>query len=232
MKKIVMSKQDRKRVITRYSKRYLEYGYSPKTLGWDKGKQDLRYSILFEEFDVDKRSILDVGCGFGDANKVLTNLSDNYRYMGVDIVEELLTQAKDSYKNCDNIAFILGDFLELEFQDSYDFVVASGIFNFKLADGNNYQFIEAFMNKAFLLSKEGVAFDFLSDRVDYQSELTFHSNPTIILEMAYKLSRNVILKSNYMPFEFTVVIFKDDSFDVEDTIFKRFKSEKSYYRFH
>jgi len=227
-----MSSNEKKKVIQRYTKRYNEYGYSPKTLGWDKGKQDLRYSILLEEFKLNKKSILDIGCGFGDANKILKQITSEYSYTGIDIVEELLLEAQKNYKNEGNISFIHGDFLEKEFTQKYDILLASGIFNFRLEEQDNYEFIESCMKKAFELAKDGIAFDFLSDKVDFKSELTFHSSPSIILDMAYRLSKNVILKNNYMPFEFTIVIFKDESFKVEDTIFTRFKNEKKYYRFH
>lgn len=52
-----------------------------------------------------------------------------------------------------------------------------------------------------------------------------------ILEMAYKLSRNIILRNDYMPFEFSIVIFKDDSFSKEDTLFTKYKNSKyGYYQ--
>ena len=40
------SSTDKRNVIERYVKRYKEFGYSPKSLGWDKGKQDIRFDIL------------------------------------------------------------------------------------------------------------------------------------------------------------------------------------------
>lgn len=220
-----MPEVDKNIVIDRYSKRYKEFGYSPKSLGWDKGKQELRYHILFEEFDLEGKSILDIGCGFGDANKLISQRTKNYTYLGIDIVEDLINEARMQYKNSQNINFILEDFLKIEIEE-YDIVVSSGVFNFKLHEDDNYIFINSFMNKAFQIAKEGFAFDFLSNKVDFQYEHTFHSSPSKILDMGYELSRNVILKNHYMPFEFALIVFKDDSFDKEDTIFKRFKLEK------
>jgi len=227
-----MSSNEKEKVIQRYTKRYNEYGYSPKTLGWDKGKQDLRYSILLEEFKLDNKNVLDIGCGFGDANKILKQITSEYSYTGIDIVQELLVEAQKNFQDENSISFIHGDFLENDFTQTYDIILASGIFNFRLEEQDNYEFIESCMQKAFALAKDGVAFDFLSDKVDFKSKLTFHASPSTILNMAYRLSKNVILKNNYMPFEFTIVIFKDESFKVEDTIFTRFKNEKNYYRFH
>lgn len=224
-----MPDADKETVIRRYSERYKKFGYSPKSLGWDKGKQDLRYDILLEEFDLENKSILDIGCGFGDANKSIRKRTKNYKYLGVDIVEDLIIEAKKQYSNNENINFRLEDFLMSEIEEEYDIAVSSGVFNFKLQNGDNYQFINAFMRKAFSIVKEGLAFDFLSDKVDFQYEYTFHSSPSKIIEMGYELSRNIVLKNNYMPFEFALVVFKDDTFEKEDTIFKRYKNEKQDY---
>lgn len=221
-----MPETDKETVVKRYSERYKEFGYSPKSLGWNKGKQDLRYYILLEEFDLENKSILDIGCGFGDANKLIRKRTKNYKYLGIDIVEELIVEAKKQYIENEKINFKLDDFLKIEIEEDYDIVVSSGVFNFKLQDADNYKFINSFMKKAFSIAKEGFAFDFLSNKVDFQYDHTFHSTPSIILEMGYELSRNIILKNHYMPFEFALIVFKDDGFTKEDTIFTRYKNEK------
>lgn len=228
----MMPQRDREEVVNRYSQRYKEFGHSPKTLGWDKGKQDLRYHILFEEFDIENKSILDIGCGFGDSNILLKHRAKNYNYLGIDIVKDLIDEANKIYKDEEHIEFILDDFLSSKIDKDIDIVVSSGVFNFKLNDGDNYDFIYSFMEKAYSLANEGIAFDFLSDKVDFQYEHTFHSDPSKILNMGYSLSKNVILKNHYMPFEFALILFKDNKFSKEDTIFTRFKNEKEYYRFH
>ena len=40
------SEDDKKKVISRYTERYNKFGYDPKSLGWDKGKQDIRFDVL------------------------------------------------------------------------------------------------------------------------------------------------------------------------------------------
>jgi SAM-dependent methyltransferase len=218
-----LSKKDIKEVVDRYSKRFLQFGYSPKTLGWDKGKQDIRFDILTSQYNFQNKSILDIGCGFGDLNKSLQNkFKFDYKYYGIDIVPDLIDQAKKKFTG-KNICFFCGDFLSEEFNSKFDYAIASGIFNFKLLEGDNYNYIENVINKAFELCRDGFAFDFLSDKVDYQYENTFHSNPEKILNIAFKYSRNVILRNDYMPFEFTLFVFKDDSFEKSDTVFNRYK---------
>ena len=92
------SKKDSDDLIERYTKRYIEFGYSPKSLGWDKGKQDVRFEILTSQYNFDDKHVLDIGCGFGDLNKALSRKTNHYKYTGIDIVESLLTEAKKQYQ--------------------------------------------------------------------------------------------------------------------------------------
>lgn len=222
---LILSEADRQEAIERYSSRYQKFGYSPKSLGWDKGKQDVRFNILTSQYDFTDKTVLDIGCGFGDLNKTLhERYADNYSYLGIDLVPDLIKEAQGHYTGSD-INFITGDFLEVKLEEKFDFVVASGIFNHRLSTANNYELIEATMAKALSVARDGLAFDFLSDKVDCQLEHTFHSAPDKILAMAYKYSRNVMLRNDYMPFEFALFVFKDDSFSSEDTLFHRFKAQ-------
>ena len=81
-----MDDQDRAGTVEKYRKGYAEHGYSPKTLGWDKGRQDIRFEVLLSFFECRGKSILDIGCGFGDLNRVLARKTGGaYSYTGVDL---------------------------------------------------------------------------------------------------------------------------------------------------
>ncbi len=202
--------------------------------------------------------VLDIGCGFGDLNKKLSALaSENYQYLGVDLVPELIQVARARYGN-ERIRFLCADFLSMNYlavspsvaenpseafevslqpesakehrvKPIADFALASGIFNHRLEETDEYKIIDAVIAKALDISRDGLAFDFLSDKVDYPLPHTFHSSPEKIMSIAYKYSRNIVLRNDYMPFEFTIFIFKDDSFDKEDTIFRRYKINHQAY---
>ncbi len=227
--KNAISDVDKDKLLSDYRSRYHEFGYSPKTLGWDKGKQDIRFDILTSRWDLHNKKILDIGCGFGDLNRFLKGKGlDDYEYVGVDVVDELIREAglQNSKNGNAKIRYICSDFLEFESEEKFDYVLSSGAFNRKFVGSlDNYTFIERCLDKALDLCEPdgGIAFDFLSDRVDYQYEHTFHSSPEKILGMAYKRSRNVILRNDYMPFEFALYIFKDDSFNRSDTVFNRYR---------
>ena len=216
--------KDKKEIIKLYNERYQNLGYSPKTLGWKKGKQDLRFEILTSFYNFENKSILDIGCGFGDLNRVLKSKVSNYEYLGVDLTESLILKAREIY-SADNIHFEVGDFLEKEFQEKFDYSIVSGIFNYKLKEMDNYTYVQKVMEKALETSKDGFAFDFLSDKVDFKNEIGFYYSPEKITSIAYKFSKNIILRNDYMPFEFTIFVFKDDSFSQEDIVFRRYKNE-------
>jgi SAM-dependent methyltransferase len=215
-----LSKKDSDIVVRRYTERFMKFGISPMTLGWNKGKQFLRFGILTSFFDLNNKSVLDIGCGFGDAINYFDKIFKNYKYNGVDLVSQLVFTAKEKHPEH---TFYCTDFLKMKIKRKYDFAIGSGIFNFKLQESDNYRYIDNVIKKSLEIVNEAVAFDFLSDKVDYRYEHTFHSSPEKILGIAYKYSKNVILRNDYMPFEFSLIIFKDQSFNISDTIFSQFK---------
>jgi len=223
-----LSEPDRAATVNRYRSQYAKYGYSPKSLGWDKGKQDIRFEVLAGFFDCMGKSILDIGCGFGDLNRVLErSCGEDYTYLGIDLVEEFVQEGRRRYRG-QHIQFEVGDFMDLRFERDFDIVLSSGIFNHKFEETDNYRFIMDVLEKSMRLVREGVAFDFLSDKVDFRHAHTFHSSPEKIISMGYQLSRNVVLRNDYFPFEFSLCLKKDDGFLPEDTIFLEWKKRANY----
>jgi SAM-dependent methyltransferase len=221
-----LSEKDVRALSKIYEDGYREFGYDERALRWSKVKQWARFDILTSHFDCRGKAILDIGCGFGDLILTLNEkAAGEYEYLGIDLSPSLVNRARIEYGGSPEIRFECGDFLAADIPEA-DFAIASGIFNIKLAEGDNDFFIFQTMTKAFDLCREGIAFDFLSDRVDYRLPESFHASPERILSLAHGLSRRVILRSDYMPFEFAIIVFKDDSFDPNDTIFHRWKGEK------
>lgn len=220
-----LSEDDRRATVDRYTARYREHGYSPKALGWDKGKQDLRFDVLTSAIDLRGLSILDIGCGFGDVNGTLERkLGTSYTYTGVDLVPDLLEEARARW-HAPHREFLEGDVLTLDPARRFDYALASGVFNHRFESTSNERFIRETMHRAFEICRVGLAFDFLSDKVDHRLAHTHHSAPEAVLAEAYTLTRNVILRNDYMPFEFSIFLRKDDSFDPKDTVFTSYKRD-------
>ena len=222
----MFSKNDKLSVISRYTERYKKFGYSQKSLGWDKGKQEIRFDILTTTWDFKDVAVLDIGCGFGDFYRYASAKFGSLRkYTGLEIVPSLIEKGMEMYGHNRNFEIIPASITEWEPHGEYDYAVISGLFNFKLEGGGkgNYEFIDFTLKQAMSAVSKGVAANFLSDKVDYEYENTFHSNPGQILEIGYALSRNLVLRNDYFPFEFTLLLNKTDAFEREDTIFDEYK---------
>jgi SAM-dependent methyltransferase len=207
------------KVIDAYRRLYAVHGYSPRALGWDKGKQFLRFHQLTSDWDLTGASILDVGCGFGDFVDYLRFMNiQNYTYTGIDLLGEFIAEGKKRYSS-PQATFLQAAFEDYDSPSTFDYVIASGVFNLKVEGIDAYEQILRSMTKMFGLSQVALSVDFISSKVDYAHQHNFNSSPETILSMAYGLSRNVILKNNYFPFEFAVTIYRDDSYRKETTIF-------------
>lgn len=212
-----MKKEDKDNCIKRYSERYKMHGYSPMSLGWGKhSKQNNRFLALSEIGLENGCSVLDVGCGFGDFLKYLNNKKWSGRYRGVDLVDDLLAEAliqnpKGQFANI--------DILNNTFEEKFEYVISSGIFNAKLISENNYKFAELMLSKMFEIATKGVAVDFLSTYVDFEQENNFHSDPSIIFKIAKTITKRVTIRHDYLPYEFTLYMYKNDSINKEKHTF-------------
>jgi len=213
-----MHQQDLDQIIKIYSERLSKHGVSPKTLGWDKKRANLRFEILSSQWDLSNKSILDFGCGFGDFYDFLhrKNITD-FNYLGIDINPRLVEVAKRLYPAA---TFMVCNIFTETLKSKYDYIFASGVFNDKLSD--NLTFIEGAFNKFNDFAIKGFAANFLSDRVEYRHPHTFHADPSYILSLVYQYSNNIILRNDYMPFEFTVFVNKDSKYDDELVVYHEF----------
>jgi SAM-dependent methyltransferase len=218
----VIPHQDLADLADLYRSRWRHHGVSPLTLGWTKGKQDIRYDVLLSGLECEGSVVLDVGCGFGDLNVALRQRARRYRYVGIDMVDELVCEASRLYAS-ENVSFHTGDLLSLPLTEQFTYVLASGIFAYPLTEMDNYAYIELMLRTMLDRCTDAVAVDFLSNQVNFRREKTFYADPQRILAIALRLTRNVRLRHDYMPFEFCLTLFKSDVFDEADTVFERYK---------
>lgn len=217
-----LTQNNREDISKLYDGRLKRLGCTPATVGWNRGKQWLRFEMLFKTFEIENSRILDIGCGLGDLVDFLYEKSEPFKYTGIDLTKSFIEEAEKKHKQS-NVRFIYGDFLEEKGLEC-DVAVCSGAFNYRLKDQSNLDVAFEAMKKAFDIADVGIAFNFLSKYVDYQVEEGYYYDPADILNFSYSLSRNVVLWSNYMPFEFTVAVLKDDSY-TEELVFRRCQDE-------
>lgn len=217
-----MKKEERQILIERYNKRLKKYGHDPRTLGWFKGRQDIRFKVLSEISDLNNCSILDVGCGFGDLYGFLMQKNLNIEYVGIDINQNLVEIARKTYPG---IRFEVIDFQKKGLEEVFDWVFSSGVFNYKLHDTKF--FMQDMLRKMFRICTKGIASDFISNYTTFKNKITHYTSPEEIFSYCKTLSKRVVLRHDYMPFEFCIYIYKDDSVN-EQNVFADFDRKNSY----
>ncbi|MCW7482139.1 class I SAM-dependent methyltransferase [Leptospira kanakyensis] len=207
-------------MIERYSRRYLEMGYDVKTLGWGSvEQQQFRFCQTFSGFEFKKETtLLDIGCGFGDFLSYILgkNLNLGY-YTGWDINPDLINEAKKIWGNKSEIcSFDVKNLSEIEVSSPVaDIVIMLGLLNLNLEGKfDNYEYSKRLIKKAFSCSKDLLVVDFLSGNrtPEYPKEdFVFYHDPVKMLEFAFSLTDNVVLKHDYAPIpqkEFMLFIYK------------------------
>jgi len=200
--------------INRYSKRYEKHGMSIETLGWgSKEQQEYRFKQLLRVIDFKNKSILDLGCGFGDLLGFLRSSGIEIKsYTGIDINNDLVSEAKKRYPNENFLSKSLIDIDES--MNNADVVVMLGLLNFKQKDISNKEYASIMLEKAFRLTNVVLAVDFLSSKrfVGYpKEEFVFYYDPAYVLEEGFKLTETICLLHDYVPIpqqEMVLVLFK------------------------
>lgn len=199
--------KDKTTYLNRYNKRLKEYGYDSKSLGWGGGRerQDLRYKVLKEIGVLSNESILDVGCGFGDLYDYCLMNNWQGEYLGIDINQNLLNVAINQYPSIKTEKI---DLLEDKFEQKFDWVLSSGVFNAKLEAEDNIGYITKMLTKMFTTSNKGVACDFMTTYVDYQHPIAYHLDPAEAIAIGKKLTDRLIIRMDYLKYEFCLYLYK------------------------
>jgi len=217
-----MQEQDRNELYERYRKRWEQYGYDSRTLGWNKDCQWVRFEAAFEGLREEEfATVLDVGCGFGDLLGYLRSKGWCGRYTGIDLVEELIGEARERYSTDTEAEFLCGDIAALTDLRKREMAVALGIFNHRLHQ-DNLEFVRETIEKLWSATTRVVVCDFLSiashpERRDHQ---LYYADPAQLYQLAAGYSRRVAVHHAYMPFEFQVKIWHDDDYQQLAPVFR------------
>jgi ubiquinone/menaquinone biosynthesis C-methylase UbiE len=213
---VYLSEKDKARVVKRYLDRYAEHGIHVDTLkSGGAGKQFIRHSVHASMFDLEGKDILDVGCGIGMFYEYLKNSSIKIAsYTGLDII--------DPFIESNRIRFPEARFDKLDIfrapLDAYkpDIVFMSQVFNNRYQETNNEEIIREAIRRFFAVARVGLAIDFLTSYVDYMEPELYYFSPEKILAFAKTLTRTVAIRHDYLPFEFTLFLYKRPTFDLEE----------------
>lgn len=201
-----MRSEDIKILSDFFDGNYREYGYDPRSLGWNAGTQQARFNVMAAVGDLEGCSVLDVGCGFGDFYGFLKEQGIHVDYTGIDLSQEFVKIAREHHPDA---RFIVGDFEENGIDGQYDWVFECGIFNRKV--GQQRRFVERTLRRMYEVSKIGMAADFLSPKkIDLVGHV-YHADPGEMIKFCKSLSPYVILRWDYKPQEFCMYVYRDNN---------------------
>jgi SAM-dependent methyltransferase len=219
-----MDEKDKARTIARYRRRFEEHGVDPRSLGWAKGRQELRFEVALRGLDLAFESVLDVGCGFGDLYAHLKGRGWSGRYLGLDVVPEFLEVARQRHAH-DGAEFLEHDLSATSaagsaaaFGHRAELGVAIGLFNHQL-DGDVATFVESMLSGLWSHTTKIVVADFLSTTADDRRDELHYSDPGQTLALGLRYTKRAVLDHSYMPFEFTLRLWHDDSFPRDHPVF-------------
>ncbi len=201
---MTLTSADRKKLETYYLDSISEFDkYDPQALHWiSKQSQQLRFESLFRNFDFEKKSLLDVGCGYGDLFEFLSREKNlNLEYQGIDFMQEFVEAAKQNFPQN---YFFHGDFLELSVTRKFDFVVGVGITSIRYANSEEYYY--SLVKKMFECSKNSAIVTFLRKGEHPENETYITFSPSEILQKYMEITPNIRVISDYLRYEFMLVL--------------------------
>jgi len=191
-----------------HNKMKSEHGYSAKALWGSEQSQRIRFEVLTKCMgtSVSKLKILDVGSGLAHLNSFLLDKGFDIDYTGLEINSSFIEQSKIAYPEAH---FILGDVKQLKnTEELYDYSFASGIYNLGDKTKTQNAFIHDFkiiLNK----TKIAAAVNFLSSNSKNKDSVSiYHKSSEIISLVEENFSTKFDLYHNYLPNDFTVIIWK------------------------
>ena len=198
-----LSNNDIKRINDFYNKLIADNGYSSQALSRNNEyTQKIRFITLSQISNLANKTILDVGCWFGDLYDFLTKEGcNNFKYTGLDILPTMIEKAKERHPDI--------EFIEAEYHkykaDRYDIILSSGALSFKIPNYKDYYF--GMIEKMYKESKIAIGFNMLNAKghVD-DNTFTAYSLPEVY-EFCSTLTENIIIRQDYLPHDFTFYLY-------------------------
>lgn len=202
-----MNSEDKQTIINRYENRLTRFGDDIRTLAsGTKERQTTRFQVLQELGIVSGSSVLDLGCGLGDFYAFLSNCINGVDYTGYDISPKLIDVARHKFPDA---TFNVRDIQEDTSRKTFDYIVCSQVFNNILSYENNLEVAKEVISICYSKMNKGLAFDFLSDDVDYRDEGLCYYSANEVFSFCKSLSKRVCLRHDYPLFEFAVYVYPD-----------------------
>lgn len=210
-----LDENDKNSVVARYLERYSKHGIHVDSLkSGGAAKQLIRHMVHASMFDLKDKHVLDVGCGIAMFYEYLRSLPTPIAsYTGFDIVEPFLASNRERFPEArfENVDIFLDPLTGY----TPDIIFMSQVFNNKYKHADNEEVAKEAIRRFFGIAKVGLAIDFMTSYVDFNEDELHYFQPEKMFAFAKELTRTVALRHDYLPFEFTLFLYKQPTFDLE-----------------
>lgn len=192
--------------MNHFSNEHLNKDLNKSSGMWpNKVSQTIRFKTMLQLGDFKKKSVLDVGCGLGDFyDFCCKNHNKPFSYTGIELHPEIYKLAKEKYPN---LKILNEDIIEMKLlTDSFDYVVASGLFNFNIEDWEII--VKSIIGKLFDISAIGVGVNFLRWRPEGRNPASAYVKAANLCEYAEELTNSFVIRADYKKNDYTLFIYK------------------------
>jgi len=192
-----------------FRRRFRGRGQSGGNIFWSSDRaQSERFNALLKIGDLQDKTILDVGCGYGDLYQFLLDKGIRVAsYTGYDIVPEILEIAKQKHPE---VVFKQIDITKDGVDEKFDYVFGSGIF--AIESDNWTAYMLEMVEKMFDLCNNGVGVNYLSNKTALKSnELHYSSPEETILDIKKKIiGHSISALDDYLFDDYTIFIYRKE----------------------
>ena len=175
-------------------------------LGWrGEASQIKRFEVLANVGDLNGRTLLDVGCGYGDLKEFLDQRFSDFTYIGIDQMPEFIAEAKARYENHTDTHFSQTDFTTVDLP-TVDFVIASGALGYRCDDPDFYANM---IGKMYQAATQALAFNMLDAARFPDHQLLVGHDRDKIAALCRTLSPRITVTTDYLEDDFTVFMFRE-----------------------
>lgn len=190
-----------------YKKSFDKFGDDPRSLQWNSRESaEIRYKQLVEDIDFHNKTVLDVGCGFGDIISFIKAKSKEFYYTGVDVVPEFIKTASEKYPAH---KFTKRDYFGNPMQKKFDIILTSGTLNSSSKNAILYR--KKAIKTLWEHTNQVLAFNMAGGYPQPESKKggrVFYANSLEVLQYCLEFTSKLIFKHHYHKKDFTVIMYK------------------------
>lgn len=205
-----VSESLKRSVVDHYERQLRRHGPTARGMDWkDEASQDLRFAVLCDVCELEGRSVAEIGCGAGHLADFLQRRGIEATYFGCDLSEAMVSAARLRHPE---LRFECLDILCDPLPECYDVVICSGLFHVKLDRSQDEwrDFVHAMLRRMYEACRLAIAFNLMTDQVDFRSPDLYYSRPADTLDFCREaLSRFVQLRHDYPLYEYTTYVFRE-----------------------